>query len=43
MKKTFDAVSFQREARAELSRAYLADREAFLDELKKKYGRLSKS
>jgi hypothetical protein len=43
MKKTFDAVSFQRKARAELSRAYLANREAFLEELKNKYGKLRKS
>jgi hypothetical protein len=43
MKKTFDAVSFQREARAELSRAYLTNREAFLEELKGKYGRLRQS
>ena len=43
MKKTFDAVRFQREARADLSRAYLANREVFLDELKSKYGRLRKS
>jgi hypothetical protein len=43
MKKTFDAVRFQRDARADLSRAYLAKREAFLEELKNKYGRLRKS
>lgn len=43
MKKTFDAVRFQREARAQLSRAYLANREAFLGELKSEYGRLRKS
>ena len=43
MKKTFDAVRFQREARAELSRAYLENREAFLKDLKKRYGKLRKA
>jgi len=43
MKKMFDAVSFQRKARTELSQKYLENREAFLKDLKKKYGRLRKS
>jgi hypothetical protein len=43
MKKTFDAVNFQRKIRAELSNQYLENREAFLTELKEKYGKLKKS
>ncbi len=43
MKKTFDAVNFQRKVRAELSKQYLENREAFLTELKEKYGKLKKS
>jgi hypothetical protein len=43
MKKTFDAVNFQRKVRGELSKAYLENREAFLKELKEKYGNLKKS
>jgi hypothetical protein len=37
MKKTFDAVAFQRKARAELGRHYLENRELFLKELAEKY------
>jgi len=43
MKKTFDAVNFQRKVRAELSKQYLENREAFLKELTEKYGKLRKS
>jgi hypothetical protein len=43
MSKTFDAVKFQRKARAELSSQYLADRELFLKELAEKHGRPRKS
>jgi hypothetical protein len=43
MKKTFDAVNFQRKARAELSKQYLENREALLKELTGKYGKLKKS
>jgi len=43
MKKTFDAVNFQRKARAELGKQYLEDREAFLEELAERYGKLKKS
>ena len=43
MKKTFDAVNFQRKVRAELSKKYLENREAFLKELTGKYGKLKKS
>jgi len=39
MKKTFDAVNFQRKARAELSKQYLEDRKAFLKELAERYGK----
>lgn len=35
MKKGFDAVGFQRKVRAKLSEEYLADREAFLEDLKR--------
>lgn len=42
MKKKFDAVDFQRKIREELSEKYNADREAFLKDLKKKYGFLKK-
>lgn len=38
MKPKFDAVEFQRKVREELSEKYLSDREAFLRELKEKYG-----
>jgi len=38
MKKKFDAVKFQRKVREELSKKYNVDREAFLRELKEKYG-----
>ncbi len=43
MKKTFDAVNFQRKVRAELSKQYVENREAFLKELKEQYGMLKKS
>ncbi len=43
MKKRFDDVSFQRKARAELSKQYLENREAFLKELAEKYGKSKKS
>ena len=42
MKKKFDAVRFQRKAREELSEKYISNREAFLRELKEKYGNLQK-
>ncbi|MEA1964918.1 MAG: hypothetical protein U9O41_07310 [Candidatus Aerophobetes bacterium] len=42
MKKKFDAVKFQREVRKELSEKYSSNREAFLRELKEKYGNLQK-
>ena len=42
MKKTFDAVKFQRKIREELSEKYSSNREAFLRELKEKYGDLQK-
>lgn len=42
MKKKFDAVEFQRKVREELSGEYLSNREAFLRELKEKYGNLQK-
>lgn len=40
--KKFDAVKFQRKMREELSERYNSDRDAFLCELKKKYGNLRK-
>jgi hypothetical protein len=43
MPQTFDAVKFQRKARAELSRQYLENREAFLKNLAEKYGKTRKS
>jgi len=42
MKKKFDAVKFQRRVREELSQEYSSNREAFLRELKEKYGNLQK-
>ncbi|GFP30712.1 hypothetical protein HKBW3C_03139 [Candidatus Hakubella thermalkaliphila] len=42
MKKKFDAVKFQRKVREELSEKYSSNREAFLRELKEKYGNLQK-
>ena len=42
MKKKFNAVMFQREVREELSKRYIENREAFLKELKEKYGNLQK-
>jgi len=43
MKKRFDAVNFQRKIRAELSKQYLENREAFIKVITKKYGKLKKS
>ena len=40
IKKKFDAVEFQRKRREGLSRKYNSNREAFLRELKGKYGNL---
>ena len=42
MKKKFDAVKFQRKIRKKLSEKYLSNHEAFLRELKEKYGKLYK-
>lgn len=42
MKKKFDAVKFQRKMREELGKKYNSDRDAFLCELKEKYGNLRK-
>jgi len=42
MKKEFDAVKFQRKIRKEFSKKYSSNREAFLRELKEKYGNLRK-
>jgi len=42
MRKKFDAVKFQRKVREELSKRYSADRDAFLRELRGKYGYLQK-
>ncbi len=42
MRKKFDAVKFQRKVREELSKKYSTNREAFLHELKEKYGHLTK-
>jgi len=42
MKKKFDAVKFQRKIREELGERYNSDRDAFLCELKEKYGKLRK-
>ncbi len=42
MKKKFDAVKLQRKVREELSERYLSNREAFLRELREKYGSLQK-
>jgi len=42
VKKKFDAVMFQRKVREELSEKYVENREAFLNELKEKYGNLQK-
>lgn len=43
MKKKFDAVNFQRKVRAELSKQYSENREAFLKEVTGKYRKLNKS
>jgi hypothetical protein len=43
MKKTFDAVNFQGKVRAELSKQYLENREAFLKELMGKYRKVKRS
>ena len=42
MKKKFDAVKFQRRIREKLSKKYSTNREAFIRELKEKYGNLRK-
>lgn len=42
MKKKFDAVEFQRKVREELGKKYSTNRDAFLRELKEKYGCLQK-
>ena len=42
MKKTFDAVAFQRAARKRLSREYAEDPEGFRRRLRDKYGHLRK-
>jgi hypothetical protein len=42
MKKKFDAVKFQRKVREEISKKYSTNRDAFLRELKEKYGYLKK-
>ena len=42
MRKRFDAVKFQRKVREELSKRYSTNRDAFLRELKEKYGYLQK-
>ena len=42
MKKKFDAVKFQRKVREELSKKYSTNRDAFIRELKEKYGYLRK-
>lgn len=42
MKKRFDAVKFQRKIREELSKKYSTSRDAFLRELKEKYGHLKR-
>jgi hypothetical protein len=42
MRKKFDAVKFQRKVREELSKRYSTNRDAFLHELKEKYGYLTK-
>jgi len=42
MKKKFDAVKFQRKVREELGRSYESNRDAFLRELKDRYGYLQK-
>lgn len=43
MKKKFDAVKFQRNVRKELGEKYSSNREAFLRDLKEKYGNLKKT
>lgn len=42
MKKKSDAVKFQRMVREELSKKYSANRDAFIRELREKYGHLKK-
>ncbi len=42
MKKTFDAVAFQRKAREKLSREFMKDRKSFLQKLQEKYSFASK-
>jgi len=43
MKKTFDAVNFQRNIRNELGKQYIKDPAAFLNELNEKYAKVKKS
>jgi len=38
MKRTFDAVKFQREVREALSKQYTSDPKGFVKELRKEYG-----
>ena len=40
MKKTFDAVAFQRKVRERLSQQYRTNREQFVRELRQQYGHL---
>ncbi len=42
MEKEFDAVAFQRKARARMSESYLEDRESFILELKRARKRSSR-
>jgi len=42
MEKRFDTVEFQRKVRKKFSEQYSSDREAFVRELKDKYGHLPK-
>lgn len=42
MKKKFDAVGFQRKVRKELGKKYSTNRDAFVGELKEKYGHLKR-
>lgn len=42
MRKSFDSVKFQRKVREELGGRYLSNREAFLRDLKEKYGSVQK-
>ncbi len=42
MGKSFDAVKYQRKVREKLSKKHASNREAFLKELRDKYGHLKK-